>query len=85
MTKSDNKGTPVLHPYIGEKVNHNVLNVSKVMNIVHTIYGNPYHGGDENDLQPEEMGSDTCVLIGIKQTTVSYVILLFFIVCHLSR
>jgi hypothetical protein len=71
MTVSDNKGTPVLHPYIAAKVNHNVLNESKVMNIIHTIIGNPYHGGEKKDLQPEEMGSDTCVLIGIKQTTVS--------------
>lgn len=82
MTVSNNKNEQLLHPYIAANINHNVVNESKVMNIVHTIYGNPYYDGDDKDLQPEEMGSDTCVLIGVKQTAVS-LCSLFLIVCHL--
>lgn len=65
MIVLDKKGKKFLCPYTG-KVNHNVLNESKVMNIVHTIYGNPFYCGENKDRQPEEMGSDTCVLVGVK-------------------
>lgn len=70
MSISFEEGQPLLHPYIAAKVNHNVLNESKAMNIVHTIFGTPYNY-QLKDEQPQEMGSDTVVLIGLKRTKVS--------------
>ena len=55
----------ILCPYIAENINHNVLNDSKVMNIVHTIFGNPFHSG-EHHRQPEDIGSDMLVFFGMK-------------------
>ena len=77
-TTKENK--TLLHPYIAAKINHNELNESKAMNIVHTILGNPYTCRSKDD-QPEEMGSDTVVLIGLKELKVSK---FFFVLYGLS-
>lgn len=55
----------ILCPYIAKNINHNVLNDSKVMNIIHTIIGNPCHSGEQNR-QPEDIGSDMMVFFGMK-------------------
>lgn len=81
MTTSTEGDRTLLHPYIAAKINHNVLNFSKAMNIAHTIFGTPYNSQLQNE-QPQEMGSDTVVLIGLKNLTVSKFIL-FYMVCHL--
>ena len=66
MTVSTDKhGKKLLQPYIAANVNHNNLNESKVMNIIHTIYGNSFHDVDYTNIQPEEMGSNACVIIGV--------------------
>ena len=77
-TTKENK--TLLHPYIAAKINHNELNESKAMNIVHTILGTPYNS-QLKDEQPQEMGSDTVVLIGLKELKVSN---FFFILYGLS-
>ena len=56
-------GEEYLQPYIAD-VNHNTLNKAKVLNIMHTILGNPYHHDDNKYPQPQEMGSDTFILLG---------------------
>jgi hypothetical protein len=61
MTVTDNKN---LHPYV-VLVNHNVLNESKAMQIAHTIMGNFCHGRDNKNAQLDQMGNDTCVLVGV--------------------
>lgn len=81
MSTSTERDQTLLHPYIAAKINHNVLNESKAMNIVHTIFGTPYNS-QLQDEQLQEMGSDTVVLIGLKELKVS-IFFLFYMVCHL--
>jgi hypothetical protein len=54
-----------LKPYMAP-VNHNVLNETMWLNIVHTFLGNFCQGtDDQNDTTPmEDMGHDACVVVG---------------------
>ena len=61
MTVAKNKN---LHPYV-MPVNHNVLNESKALKIAHTIMGKFCLDGDTKNAQLNEMGNDTCVLVGV--------------------
>ena len=44
-------------------VNHNVVNESKTLQIIHTLMGNFCHGDTTKENQPEEMGNDACMMI----------------------
>ena len=44
-------------------VNHNVVNESKTLQIIHTLMGNFCHGDKTKESQPEEMGNDACMMI----------------------
>ena len=61
MTVAKNKN---LHPNV-KPVNHNVLNESKALKIAHTIMGKFCLDGDTKNAQLNEMGNDTCVLVGV--------------------
>ncbi len=52
-----------LHPFVAP-VNHNFLNEAKTLNIAHTMMGNFCHGDEQKDLQMEQMGTDSCVIVG---------------------
>ncbi len=54
-----------LKPYMAP-VNHNVLNETTWLNIVHTFLGNFRHETDNNmNTTPmEDMGHDACVVVG---------------------
>ena len=70
IRKIARKDIQTLSPYVTKGINHNVVNESKVMNISHTILGNPYHSGNGNQVPPlEDMGADMIVLIGITDHT----------------
>jgi hypothetical protein len=47
-------------------VNHNVLNETTWLNIVHTFLGNFCHETDNNNntMLMEDMGQDACVVVG---------------------
>jgi hypothetical protein len=47
-------------------VNHNVLNETTWINIVHTFMGNLCNKSDSkiNTMQMEDMGHDACVIVG---------------------
>jgi hypothetical protein len=45
-------------------VNHNTLDNSKTLNIVHTLMGNFCHGRKDKISHMEDMGNDATMLIG---------------------
>jgi len=80
FVSKESNGEEYLQPYIAD-VNHNSLNNAKVLNIMHTILGNPYHHGDDKYRQPQEMGSDTCILLGFANKVSFFTILyLLFVI-----
>ena len=52
-----------LRPLIAP-VNHNTLDNSKTLNIVHTLMGNFCHGNKDKISHMEDMGNDATMLIG---------------------
>ncbi len=54
-----------LKPYMAP-VNHNVINESMWLNIVHTFMENFCHesAGKNNTMPMESMGNDACVIVG---------------------
>jgi hypothetical protein len=54
-----------LKPYMAP-VNHNILNETTWINIVHTFMGNFCYESDSkiNTMQMEDMGHDACVIVG---------------------
>ena len=54
-----------LKPYMAS-VNHNVINETTWLSIVHTFMGNFYHESDikNNTTLMEVMGNDACVIVG---------------------
>jgi hypothetical protein len=54
-----------LKPYM-VPVNHNVINDSTWLKIVHTLMGNFCHGSGskDNTMPRESMGNDACVIVG---------------------
>jgi hypothetical protein len=49
-----------LKPYIAP-VNHNEVNESKTLQIIHTFMGNFCHGDKNKESRPEDMGNDACI------------------------
>ena len=45
-------------------VNHNVLNGSRVYHIIHTLYGNYFQSHATQTSQLEDMGNDSCIIVG---------------------
>jgi hypothetical protein len=62
MTVSGKK-TKVLRAYV-RPVNHDALNGAKAINIAHTMMGNFCHGDESDVLQMEQMGNDSCMIVG---------------------
>jgi hypothetical protein len=54
-------GKTTLKPYIAP-VNHNEVNESKTLQIIHTSMGNFCHGDKNEESQPEDMGNDACIM-----------------------
>jgi hypothetical protein len=54
-----------LKPYMAS-VNHNVINETTLLNIVHTFTVNFCHKSDSknNTMPMEDMGNDACVIVG---------------------
>jgi hypothetical protein len=53
-----------LKPYMAS-VNHNVINETTWLNIVHTFMGNFCHESDSKNTTPmEDMGNDASVIVG---------------------
>jgi hypothetical protein len=54
-----------LKPYMAS-VNHNVINETTWLNIVHTLMGNLCHkkDGKKNTTPMEDIGNDACVIVG---------------------
>jgi hypothetical protein len=50
-----------LKPYVAP-VNHNKVNESKTLQIIHTLMGNFCHGDKNKESQPEDMGNDACIM-----------------------
>jgi hypothetical protein len=44
-------------------VNHNKVNESKTVQIIHTLMGNFCHGDKNKESQPEDMGNDACIMV----------------------
>jgi hypothetical protein len=57
------KKTIVFRAYVAP-VNHNVLNEAKAINIEHIIMGNFCHGNESKVLQIEQLGNDSCMIVG---------------------
>jgi hypothetical protein len=57
------KKTKVLRAYVAP-VNHNVVNEAKATNIAHTMMGNFCHGNESKVSQMEQMGNDSCMIVG---------------------
>jgi hypothetical protein len=49
-------------PFIAP-VNHNEVNKSKTVHIIHTLMGNIYHGDKNEESQFEDMGNDACIMV----------------------
>jgi hypothetical protein len=45
-------------------VNHNKLNQSKTIQIVHTILGNAYQDEQEVTIANQDFGNDACIIVG---------------------
>ena len=59
-----------ISPFVAKDINHNVINEPKVMNLIHTILGNPYHNNSDNQDPPlQDMGSDMIACIGVTNNT----------------
>ncbi len=65
-----------LRPFVAP-VNHNVLNESKTLSIAHTMMGNFCHGNKKKESQMENMGTDTCVIVGFNNKVVRLLSYLF--------
>ncbi len=52
-----------LRPFV-TPVNHNFLNESKTLSIAHKMMGNFCHGDEKKKSQMENMGADSCVIVG---------------------
>jgi hypothetical protein len=57
---SDDRTT--LLPFIAP-VNHNEVNKSKTVHIIHMLMGNFCHGDKNKEIQPEDMGNDACIMV----------------------
>ncbi len=57
----------ILQPYIAP-VNHNTLTSAKTLQTVHMLMGNYCHGDQTKKSQLEDMGNDTCLLMGYHDT-----------------
>ena len=60
----------IISPFVAKDINHNVINEPKVMNLIHTILGNPYYSNSDNQDPPlQDMGSDMIAFIGVTDNT----------------
>jgi hypothetical protein len=50
-----------LEPYVAP-VNHNKVNESNTLQIIHTLIGNFCHGDKNKESQPEDMGNDARII-----------------------
>ena len=65
-----NEDGRTISPFVAKDINHNVINEPKVMNLIHTILGNPYHSNSDNQDPPlQDMGSDMIAFIGVTDNT----------------
>jgi hypothetical protein len=62
MTVKEKK-TKALRAYVAP-VNHNVFNEAEAINIAHTMMGNFCHGNESKVIQMEQMGNDSCMIVG---------------------
>ncbi len=51
-----------LLPFVAP-VNHNKVNESKTVQIIHTLIGKFCHGDKNKESQPEDMGNDACIIV----------------------
>jgi hypothetical protein len=59
--EASNDNTTLL-PFVAP-VNHNEVNESKTVHIIHTLMGNFCHGDKNKESQPEDMGNDACIMV----------------------
>ena len=65
-----NEDGRTISPFIVKDMNHNVINEQKVMNLIHTMLGNPYYSNSDNRDPPlQDMGSDMIAFIGVTDNT----------------
>jgi hypothetical protein len=65
-----NEDGHTISPFVAKDMNHNVINEPKVMNLIHTMLGNPYHSNSDNRDPPlQDMGSDMIAFIGVTDNT----------------
>ncbi len=57
------KETKVLRAHVAP-FNHNVLNEAKAIIIAHTMMGNLCHCDESKVLQMEQMGNNSCMIVG---------------------
>jgi hypothetical protein len=50
-----------LKPYVAP-VNHNKVNESKTLQIIHMLVGNFCHGDKNKESQPEDVGNGACIM-----------------------
>jgi uncharacterized protein YjhX (UPF0386 family) len=66
-TCEDKSGRTLLCPYYIAGVNHNVLDNSKVLQIVNSCLGEPYRIDDSKLAQLHHLGNDASILIGVDE------------------
>jgi len=84
-TCKDKSGkTLYLCPYYNAGVNHNVLDNSKVLQIVNSCLGEPYSIDDSKLAQLHHLGNDASILIGVdeKVNKDDKMIYLYFFLFH---
>jgi hypothetical protein len=54
-----------LLPFVAP-VNHNKVNESKMVQIIHTLMGKFCHGDKNEESQPEDMGNDACIMFAYR-------------------